>query len=120
MKNIFCTLLLSLLLLSCKKESVSSVGSQVDDITYEVNLLNASSWHGSFMNEHAQVVGIDNAPDGWKYSFKNSNGLVVLNLVAYADGFATGADAYLKIYINGRVVASGYSSSSPQVQYVYP
>ncbi|MEO8769983.1 MAG: hypothetical protein ABI402_07855 [Ferruginibacter sp.] len=120
-KTIIYLLMATSLFSACKKDEliIGNPSSKVDEITYEVDLQNATTWHGSFMNENAKVVGIDNAPNHWKYTFKNTQNLIVLNVTGYTDGFATGADAHLKIFINGSLVASSYSSSFPQAQYVY-
>lgn len=106
--------ILIIFLLSCKKEN------KIDDVTYEVALINSTTWHGSYFNENAQMVGVEDAPDGWKYSFKNTNHLITLQLDGYTDGFRNGADAFLVIKVNGRIVASGHSSISPSVSYVFP
>jgi len=100
--------------LSCEKTD------SVDEISYEVTLLNAPTWNGVYFNENAQVIGITDAPNNWKYTFKNHNNLIVVSLTAYADGLNANADAVMKIYVNGRVVASGKSSIWPQVQYQFP
>ena len=104
------------LLFSCKKEKEISV----DEVTYEVTLVNSTTWHGSYLNKSAQIIGITNAPTNWKHTFKNTNNLVVAQLDAYSDGLGVGADAYMKIYVNGTVVASGQSSISPRVMYIFP
>ncbi len=120
-KTIILLLLTSTFFYSCKKADLITATStaKIDEVTYEVDLQNATTWHGSFINEHAQVIGIDDAPNHWRYTFKNSQNLMVLNVTGYADGFTPGADAYQKIYINGSLVTSSYSSSFPQAQYVY-
>jgi hypothetical protein len=99
---------------SCKKEKT------VDEVTYEVTLTNASTWHGSYLDKDGQVIGITAAPNNWTYTFKNNNDLAAVTLQAYADGLSSSKDAVLKIYVNGSVVVQSISSVSPQVQYVFP
>lgn len=99
---------------SCKKEAT------VDEVTYEVTLENSTTWHGAYLNKDAQVIGITGAPTNWNYTFKNTNNLIVVTLNAYSDGLGAGADANMKIYVNGTVVTSGKSSVSPQIQYQFP
>lgn len=103
-----------LFLSSCKKESI------VDEVTYEVILTSATFWHGTYFNKDAQIVSISTAPTNWTYTFKNTNELAVVTLQAYADGTSSTKDATMKIYVNGTVVAQGKSSSSPQIQYIFP
>jgi Mycobacterium membrane protein len=108
------TLLTFLVVSSCTKEP------QVDEVTYEVTLTSATSWHGAYLNEDAQVVSISTAPTNWTHKFKNNNELVAVTLQAYADGTSSTKDATMKIYVNGTVVAQGKSSVSPQIQYIFP
>ncbi|MBX9782605.1 MAG: hypothetical protein K2X48_04840 [Chitinophagaceae bacterium] len=101
-------------LLSCKKVA------KIDDVKYEITLISATKWHGAYMNENAEVVGVDNAITGWSYSFKNTKNLKAATLQAYPNGTNNNADCILKIYVNGTVVVSGKSSISPQVIYEFP
>lgn len=112
-RRILPVLFVCLICISCNK-SVNT-----DLIRYEVTLTGAFSWHGSYFNSNAQVVGISNAPNGWKHEFRNTNGLTVLVLSAYADCITSSCDALMKIYLNNRLVAEGWSSSMPQVMYQY-
>ncbi len=114
MKKIWLLLIVTFALTACKKEM------SADEVTYEVTLVSSTTWHGSYLNENAQVVGITNVPSGWKYTFKNTNNLTVATLNAYPDGLSAGADCSMKIYVNGSVVVSGKSSISAQVQYIFP
>lgn len=115
MKQLMLFALLSILTLSsCKKEPV------VDEVTYEVTLTSATTWHGAYLNENAQVISMTSAPNNWKYTFKNDNDLAVATLQAYADGTSGTKDATMKIYVNGTVVVQGKSSVSPQIQYIFP
>ena len=114
MKKILFAAAFFIFLSSCKKED------SVDEVTYEVTLVNSNTWHGAYLNEDAQVIGITAAPNNWKYTFKNTNNLTVATLDAYSDGLGASADCNMKIYVNGSVVASGKSSISPRVQYVFP
>ncbi len=90
-----------------------------DKIRYEVTLTDAATWHGSYLNATAQVVGLTNANNGWKHEFRNTSGLIVLALTAYPDCIIPGCDALMKIYINNNLVAEGWSSVMPQVMYQY-
>lgn len=92
----------------------------VDEIKYEVTLINSTTWHGSYFNQDAQIIGVSNANSNWTKTFKNTNGLSVATLNAYPDGSANNSDALMKIYVNGKVVAQGLSSISPQVWYLFP
>lgn len=115
MKQLMLFSLLSILFVSsCKKEPA------VDEITYEVTLINATTWHGAYLNENTQVISLTSAPNNWKYTFKNDNDLAVATLQAYADGTSGTKDATMKIYVNGTVVAQGKASVSPQIQYLFP
>ena len=107
-------LVTTLCIWSCKKDP------KVDEVTYEVTLTNAISWHGAYLDESAHVIGVSAAPTNWKYTFKNDNQLTVATLQAYADGTSNTKDATMKIYVNGKVVAQGNSSVSPQLQYIFP
>ena len=114
MKKLVLLLLATIVIVcSCKKDK------KIDEITYEVTLSNSSTWHGAYVNENAQAIGVQNEVNNWKYSFKNVNDLSVAMLQAYADGLGTGADANMIIYLNGNLVASGKSSISPQVSYQF-
>ena len=104
----------SLCMSSCKKEN------KVDEVTYEVTLTNATTWHGGYLDENAQAVSVNAASTNWKYTFKNSNNLAAATIQAYADGTNSAKDATMKIYVNGSVVAQGKSSVSPQLQYIFP
>ena len=115
MKQLITICLLAVLTMSsCKKEDL------VDEVTYEVTLTSSATWHGSYLDEHAQVVSITNAPTNWTYKFKNTNNLFVAMIQAYPDGLSVSADATMRIYVNGTVAAEGKCSVSPQVQYQFP
>ncbi len=113
MKSAIILFFSSLLLFGCKKTTTN-------EITYEVTLVNSTTWHGSYLNERAEVVGITDAPSGWKHTFKNTNNLAVAQLNAYPDGIDDSIDAIMTIYVNGKIVASGLSSVFAQVQYIFP
>jgi hypothetical protein len=113
LKVIIAVLLLFEICPSCSKPVVG------DKIRYEVTLTGASTWHGSYINANAQIMGITNAPSGWKHEFRNTIGLTVLVLNAYADCMVVGCNALMKIYVNNNLVAEGWSSVTPQVMYVY-
>jgi hypothetical protein len=114
MKKILFIALSSIVMLSaCKKEI------KISEITYEVVLKNCSNWNGSYLNENAVVVGVD-VTGNWKYSFKNVNKLGAAVIQAYPDGLADDAEAFMKIYVNGKLVAEGRSSISPQLMYELP
>jgi outer membrane protein assembly factor BamB len=98
----------------CSKET------KPDQITYEVLLLNASTWDGSYLDQEARVVSVTNGPLAWEHKFTNDKGLSVLTLQAYPNGIHPQAEAVMKIYINDKVVVEGSSFNSPQVQYIYP
>ena len=112
-----CILLLPIVFLSCKK---SSSTPSIDEVTYEVTLVNATSWSGVYLNENAQVVNVPAAVSGWRYVFKNTNKLVVATLSAYPNGTSSLANATMRIYVNGTVVAEQKSLVTPQVQYQFP
>lgn len=115
MKRLILFTMLSVLIASsCTKES------KIAEVRYEVSLINATSWQGAYVNQNAQVVGISSAPNNWQHSFKNTQGLTVATIQAYPDGTNSSRDALMKIYVNGKVVAEGYSSVSPQLQYLFP
>lgn len=115
-KNLFWILSFLFFFTQCKKAN----DVVVNEITYEVTLINSTTWHGSYLNENAEVVGISNVPSGWKYIFKDSKQIGVATLNAYSDGVNLNADANMKIYLNGKIVATGKSSSSPTLQYLIP
>lgn len=106
-------LLTALCTTSCKKEP------KVAEIKYEVILTNATSWHGAYIDKYIRLIGITNATNNWTYTFKNDNDLQVVTLQAYPDGTRAGADALMRIYVNGTVVAEERSSVFPQVQYQF-
>lgn len=114
MKKELALFLLIVSSIACSKEK------GVDEVIYEVTLINSITWHGSYLNENAQVIGVTNAPSGWRYSFKNSNHLVAATLTAYPDGLSASADCNLKILVNSSVVISGKSSISPMIQHIFP
>ncbi len=114
MRKHLLVIFLIIFLIGCKKEN------KIDEVIYSVALINATTWHGSYLNENAQVVGVENAPDGWTYSFKNTNNLSTLQIDGYTDGFRNGADAFLIIKVYSLFVASGHSSISPSLSYVFP
>ncbi len=115
MKKVFASvLLLSVLFVSCKK------AKSVDEVTYEVVLISATTWDGIYINENAQTVSISSQRSGWKYSFKNTNGLMVATLLAFPNGTSSAADAIMRIYLNGKVVAEQKYSIASQVQYQLP
>lgn len=107
-------LLTSLCISSCTKEP------KVAEIKYEVTLTNATSWHGGYMDKDFQIISITNAPNNWTHTFKNDNDMKALMLQAYPDGTRVGADALMRIYVNGMLVAEELSSVFPQVQYQFP
>jgi len=86
--------------LSCKKESART-------ITYEVILSNATSWSGNYLNENAVLIEVSNQKSGWKHSFKDTNGLLVLVLSAEPDTFNNNSDALMNIYVDGKLYAKG-------------
>ena len=98
---------------SCKK-------SKPQEVTYEVNLLGATTWHGTYLSENGQVVSITGAPSGWKYTFTNSKNLVIVSITTYADGTDPLASTSKKIYVNGKQVALGIYGSSPLLEYQFP
>ena len=98
---------------SCKK-------SKPEEVSYEVTLLGATTWHGTYINESGQVVGITGAPSDWKYIFTNSHDLVAVSITVYPDGTDPLASASKKILVNGKQVALGVYGSSPQLQYQFP
>lgn len=112
MKSFFFLSLSISLFFGCKKESI-------DEITYEVTLTGSDTWHGSYLNENAQAVGVENVPSGWKYSFKNSRKIATVIVNAYPDGINETSESFMKIYVNGILVASAKSSISPQAQYIF-
>lgn len=112
-------LIISFIFLSCKKSENKSI-TNPDEIKYEVILENAQTWHGTFLNENAQVISVENATSGWSYTFININNVIAPTLLAYPDFISNNSDCVMKIKKNGNVVASGRSSISPMIQYLYP
>lgn len=106
-------------LVSCKKDSEKKVQGP-DEIKYEVTLQNASTWNGSYVNEYGQAIPVNDAPSGWSFSFINNFNLIAPTIVAYPDGINVNADCFMIIKINGNIVASGKTSISPMVQFLYP
>lgn len=107
-------LLISLFSTSCKKDI------KVDEVTYEVTLINSTSWHGQYLDENANVVSVNNGANNWQYSFKNVNNLTMVLFQAYPNSTASNADVLMKIYVNGNKVAELLNSVFPQVQYYFP
>ena len=115
MKHLILLCLAALLFMtSCKKEK------KVAEVKYEVTLTNSPTWHGVFLDKDGQAIGITSAPNNWQYTFANDNNLPVVTLLVYVDGTSPGADANMKIYVNGAVVAQSKASIYPQVQYQFP
>jgi hypothetical protein len=104
-------LVLSISFWDCSKD-------EVDEITYEVTLVNSTKWYGAYLNENAEVVGVSDGPSGWTYSFRNTNDLTVVSAVAFSDRPNAGGYCEMKILLNGRVVASGTTFGPHKLEYV--
>lgn len=98
---------------SCKK-------NKPEEVTYEVLLLAATTWHGTYLNDQGQVISVTGATNGWKHSFTNTKRLSMVTMTAYPDGTEPLAGATMRIYVNGKQVATSNSVISPQVQYQFP
>ncbi len=91
---------------SCKKDK------QPDEIIYEVTLTNSSTWNGSYLNENDQLVDVAGMGNNWRYTFRNTNNLVAVFIVACPNTpYNITAEAYVKIYVNGKLVVSDRDSS---------
>lgn len=100
MKTIFLTFFLCIFL-SCKKEP------KVFEITYQVILLNATTWSGSYLDENGNIIDVTRQKSGWQYVFKDTKGLHALMLSAKPDTYNNYPDALMTIYVDGKRHASG-------------